>query len=97
MARAQLIPAGPLFLGFAFQFFGMGIVLVLSANYYTVLASRPKMPRVPSRYCGFFLVTSALLFNLAQTAVDMHRGWQVGPLPIITCPHADRRCSRRTS
>ncbi|WWC85493.1 uncharacterized protein L201_000357 [Kwoniella dendrophila CBS 6074] len=69
--------SGPFFLGFAFECFGMGIVLILSINYFLSIVLQPKSPHESSRRLGVTLVAISLVFNLAQTAVDLARGWDM--------------------
>ena len=61
----------------------MGIVLVLSINYFAIL-SHPKPPGESSRRLGVSLVAVSLVLNLAQTIVDGFRGWEVGSRLLST-------------
>lgn len=59
---------------------GMGVVLILSINYFTTMLARPKVPTESSHRVGMILVAVSLAFNIAQTATDFYRGWTVsGP------------------
>ena len=59
----------------------MGVVLILSATYVCAFCTRSKASQADrgesTQTCCVVVATLALVFNLAQTAVDMHRGWQV--------------------
>nr|XP_018266323.1 uncharacterized protein I303_00298 [Kwoniella dejecticola CBS 10117]OBR88481.1 hypothetical protein I303_00298 [Kwoniella dejecticola CBS 10117] len=69
--------SGPFFLGFTLECFGMGIVLILSINYFLTLGFEPKSPHESSRRLGVSLVGISLALNLAQTVVDLIRGWDM--------------------
>ncbi|WVW81444.1 hypothetical protein I302_103438 [Kwoniella bestiolae CBS 10118] len=77
MSTVLAYMSGPFFLGFALESFGMGIVLILSINYFMTLASQPKSPHESSRKLGVSLVGISLVLNLAQTMVDLYRGWDM--------------------
>ena len=55
----------------------MGIVLILSINYFMAIMSHPKTAVESSRGLGVILVAASLALNLVQTIVDLRRGWQV--------------------
>lgn len=56
---------------------GMGVVLVLSISYFHDVASRHKPPVDTSGRLGVVLVALSLVFNLAQTILDLYRGYVV--------------------
>jgi hypothetical protein len=66
--NADLVSVGPFFLGTSLSCIGMGAVLVLSSNYYLSI-EHSKL--------GLVLVSTSLALNIAQTMVDLARGWQV--------------------
>ncbi|RXK40708.1 hypothetical protein M231_01960 [Tremella mesenterica] len=66
---------GPFFLGFALESFGMGVVLVLSINYFSDVSNRHG--GYTGNRLGVALVSSSLVINLLQTTVDLVRGWQM--------------------
>ena len=55
----------------------MGIVLVLSITYLVSTWEKIGSSAESSKTLGIWLVTISLLFNLAQNAVDLARGWNV--------------------
>ncbi|KAK6904868.1 hypothetical protein I203_105687 [Kwoniella mangroviensis CBS 8507] len=77
MSEVLAYMSGPFFLGFALESFGMGIVLILSINYFMTLASQPKSPHESSRTLGVCLVGISLVLNIVQTIVDLIRGWNM--------------------
>jgi hypothetical protein len=56
---------------------GMGVVLVLSISYFHGFASRHKLRLDTSGRSGVVLVALSLVFNLAQTIIDLYRGYIV--------------------
>ncbi|WVQ94087.1 hypothetical protein IAU59_001165 [Kwoniella sp. CBS 9459] len=77
---------GPFFLGFVLEAFGMGIVLILSINYFLSLASRPKSQHESSRRLGVSLAAISLLANFAQTIIDFVRGWDMFAVNFMNLP-----------
>lgn len=59
---------------------GMGVVLILSINYYLSVISRPRSPSESSKRLGVILVTLSLIINASQTVVDLFRGWNVSEI-----------------
>ncbi|OCF34936.1 hypothetical protein I316_03483 [Kwoniella heveanensis BCC8398] len=62
---------------FRLAYLRMGIVLILSINYFLSLASRPKSPHESSRRLGVTLASVSLIANFGQTIVDLVRGWDM--------------------
>jgi hypothetical protein len=63
----------------------MGVVLVLSISYFHDVASRHKLPVDTSSRLGVVLVALSLVFNLAQTILDLYRGYVVCLLTWRSC------------
>lgn len=60
---------------------GMGVVLVLAADYLLSVASRSRGPSEGSRMAGVALVAVMLTITMAQTTLDTYRGFRVS-LPL---------------
>ncbi|WVN86033.1 uncharacterized protein L203_101191 [Cryptococcus depauperatus CBS 7841] len=90
---------GPFFLGFTLEAFGMGIVLVMSLNFFIAVKRRERRQRVQEEAMGgssdgngdgkrgsgrgaVVLVAVCMGLNMAQTMVDMYRGWNVHNGPV---------------
>ncbi|WVF66492.1 hypothetical protein IAT40_001232 [Kwoniella sp. CBS 6097] len=77
---------GPFFLGFILESFGMGVVLILSINYFLSLASRPKSQHESSRRLGVSLAAISLVASFGQTVVDLVRGWDMFAVNFMNLP-----------
>jgi hypothetical protein len=55
----------------------MGVVLILSINYFATVLARPKLPTESSRRTGVILIGLTLCINTTQTILDLVRGWNV--------------------